>query len=1351
MFRSKIFLKGLMGLLTVVIFYVAVVFLFALPKVNNIVFSLEEKNGKIELEKIASLVNNAKQDLKNFKVFALEKHEQELKNLTSATWSIIQLKYEMSKPENIGMIPKERGELFHKILLQYYDNNKNKLSKQELQNAIKNFMHIYRNNGEMTEYFWANDLNGNIIEHPINPELDGKNVLTLKDSDGIYMFREFIKVCRENGSGIVKYKWFNPASKQAEDKISYVFTFEPFGWVIGTGEYYSVLNKKLKQEVIDIVSNMRYADNNYLFISDYDSKLIAHPHLKDVDMSHVKDVKGNLIVPPMVDIARKKGEGFYSYWWKKDINVDVFSEKLTYAKDFPNWNMVVGTGIYIDDIQQEIAKRKTQLLNQIREIVDTTKIGDTGYLFIFDGNGTIIAHPNTELVGTDARKLSNPSTKHSIFEDITEAGKTSRELYYLWDKPTDKGHYIYPKVSWVKYVSSFNWYVSSSAYIDDINNSSKSIEHFIIVFSIIIFLSTLLFCFKFLQNILTPITNLSKIALAVIGGDFSKRCRATHRNDELGTLSREFNKMVDSMERSIFELDSLVEKRTEELESERKFVRFILDSQENIVITTDGKAMRSVNQAFLKFFNVENIEAFIDLYGVCVCNVFKEEPGYVQKMNDGERWLDYVFNRPNQRHKAIMEKDGKEHIFAISCQEFEFAGEHLKTSVFMDITESEEIQQALEDERKFTRFILDSQNSIVLTTDGKQMRTANKAFFEFYNVSTLEEFWSLHGVCICNTFKELPESGYIQKQMGEEKWLDYVSNRPNQIHKTVIERDGKEHIFAIASQEFEFGGEQLRTSTFTDITESEEIQQALEDERKFVRFILDSQENIVITTDGKAMRSVNQAFLKFFNVENIEAFIDLYGVCVCNVFKEEPGYVQKMNDGERWLDYVFNRPNQRHKAIMEKDGKEHIFAISCQEFEFAGEHLKTSVFMDITESEEIQQALEDERKFTRFILDSQNSIVLTTDGKQMRTANKAFFEFYNVSTLEEFWSLHGVCICNTFKELPESGYIQKQMGEEKWLDYVFSRPNQIHKTVIEKDGKEHIFAISSQEFEFGGEQLRTSTFTDITEEENIQKELEFVYTNLKDSIEYASVIQNSIIPIPSLLESCFTDYFVWWEQKDIVGGDIFLFETLRHEDEYLLLVIDCTGHGVPGAFVTMLIKALEREIVAKISKNSFKVSPAIILQFFNKTMKKLLKQDSIDTNSNVGFDGAVIYINKMNNVLRFAGAQTKLFYVQNNELNIIKGDRCSIGYKKSRSDFTFTETEITLDGKGSFYVATDGVLDQTGGSNGLVFGSNRFSKFCLENAQLPFDDQKNNLQSTIFEYQGSQERKDDITVIGFKL
>ena len=111
-----------------------------------------------------------------------------------------------------------------------------------------------------------------------------------------------------------------------------------------------------------------------------------------------------------------------------------------------------------------------------------------------------------------------------------------------------------------------------------------------------------------------------------------------------------------------------------------------------------------------------------------------------------------------------------------------------------------------------------------------------------------------------------------------------------------------------------------------------------------------------------------------------------------------------------------------------------------------------------------------------------------------------------------------------------------------------------------------------------------------------KKETESIYKHTRESIEYASLIQSAVISQEEDMKPYFKDSFVYWMPKDTVGGDIWLFNDLRHEDECILMFIDCTGHGVPGAFVTMIVKAVEREIIGKILENpEMEVSPAWVM------------------------------------------------------------------------------------------------------------------------------------------------------------
>jgi len=268
--------------------------------------------------------------------------------------------------------------------------------------------------------------------------------------------------------------------------------------------------------------------------------------------------------------------------------------------------------------------------------------------------------------------------------------------------------------------------------------------------------------------------------------------------------------------------------------------------------------------------------------------------------------------------------------------------------------------------------------------------------------------------------------------------------------------------------------------------------------------------------------------------------------------------------------------------------------------------------------------------------------------------------------------------------------------------------------------------------------------------DDAKKSIENIYSHTQSSIEYASLIQTALLPDNNLFQQCFSESFCYWKPKDTVGGDIYSLIQLR-EDEYLLLVIDCTGHGVPGAFVTMLVKAVEQQILTKLSSDDSDISPGKILSWFNSILKYLLKQDQPDVNHNAGFDGAVVYYNKKTSVLKFSGAETDLFMMTDDgAIKIIKGSRQSVGYKKSSSDFVFADHHLSCEQSMTYYITTDGFLDQIGGEKGFSFGKRRFQQLLGEIKHKAFHEQSHLLDEALLAYQGSLERNDDVTVVAFR-
>ncbi len=305
--------------------------------------------------------------------------------------------------------------------------------------------------------------------------------------------------------------------------------------------------------------------------------------------------------------------------------------------------------------------------------------------------------------------------------------------------------------------------------------------------------------------------------------------------------------------------------------------------------------------------------------------------------------------------------------------------------------------------------------------------------------------------------------------------------------------------------------------------------------------------------------------------------------------------------------------------------------------------------------------------------------------------------------------------------------------------------------VYRKDRTLRWMSISARSVsDVNGNLLYTEGFiTDITErieKEKAEREREIAEKankRIMASIRYASMIQNSILPNPEDVRAYLPRSFFIWEPRDVVGGDIYYTDSF--ENGFILAVVDCTGHGVPGAFMTMIASSGLRRII----KDEGCRDPAEILKQLNFIVKTTLHQDKKHAVSDDGLDAAVCFADTGTSTLTFAGARLPLIYFRNEELHVIKGDKQSIGYRSSAQSFNFTNHTICIEKGMSFYIYSDGYTDQLGGNKRLSFGSKRLRELLKKIVRLPFEEQREILLQAYEEYRGKNERQDDVTVVGF--
>lgn len=263
-----------------------------------------------------------------------------------------------------------------------------------------------------------------------------------------------------------------------------------------------------------------------------------------------------------------------------------------------------------------------------------------------------------------------------------------------------------------------------------------------------------------------------------------------------------------------------------------------------------------------------------------------------------------------------------------------------------------------------------------------------------------------------------------------------------------------------------------------------------------------------------------------------------------------------------------------------------------------------------------------------------------------------------------------------------------------------------------------------------------------------KEEIDKSHKRINDSIEYASLIQHALLPKENILNKYTKENYTFWQPKDTVGGDIYFIIELDSKKEFLLIVIDGAGHGVSGAFVTMLVKAIQTQIAAKISSKELERVPSKILEFFNISIKTMLNQEK-GSHSDAGFDGGVLYYNKQTNVCKYSGAKTPLYIVNNEDLEVIKSDRKNVGFIRTKIDEKYTDYDIDIKEDTQLYIATDGIMDQEG-LNNTRYGRKEFERFLIRNSNNTMNNQKKELISVFKNFKKQLEQTDDITIIGLK-
>ena len=514
---------------------------YAYISINNI-YKLRDKN------------------IQEVKKVVLDEKKKALIEKTDIAYKIIQSFYDQTKPKNMEKVVKsslkQRMDILANILDGFYSLNKNQDINQ-LQYMMKNIVKVARYG--KSGYFWINDMNYKMVMHPIKPSLDGKVFLNTPKVPFVELGVNALKKSKTDET-YIKYKFYNPATKKYEFKVSIVKLFKPFNWMIGTGSYISDVTPIEQKQALNSIKNIRFGKSGYFWINDMNYKMVMHPIKPQLDGK----VFLNTPKVPFVELgvnALKKSKTDETYIKYKFYNpaTKKYEFKVSIVKLFKPFNWMIGTGSYISDVTPIEQK---QALNSIKNI----RFGKSGYFWINDMNYKMVMHPIKPQL--DGKVFLNTPKVPFVELGVDALKKTNKNYafieYKFYNPATGKYE---SKLSIVKLFKPWGWVIGTGTYLRNldatVNNikqeANKEVEETIIsiliidiILAIIILFISYLIVNKFITK---PIEILnSKIKdLATGEGDLTKRIEVKYQ-DEIGEIATNINTFMDKLENIVVNL-----------------------------------------------------------------------------------------------------------------------------------------------------------------------------------------------------------------------------------------------------------------------------------------------------------------------------------------------------------------------------------------------------------------------------------------------------------------------------------------------------------------------------------------------------------------------------------------------------------------------------------------------------------------------------------------------------------------------------------------------------------------------------------------------------------------------------
>ena len=499
-----------------------------------------------------------------------------------------------------------------------------------------------------------------------------------------------------------------------------------------------------------------------------------------------------------------------------------------------------------------------------------------------------------------------------------------------------------------------------------------------------------------------------------------------------------------------------------------------------------------------------------------------------------------------------------------------------------------------------------------------------------------------------------------------------------------------------------------------------------------------------------------------------------------SIFNPDSFSVNKFFNGREAYEYLINNAHldaviimsyqlpemdglQVMKAVKEQ-GKEfaYIFMTSDKTVERAVEAMKAGANDFIPKSNHLEEELvpmvkkvfqlqqiklEQERikkelaKLSIVARETNNAIAMFDDKGELEWINEGFTRLTGY-TKQEFIEIFGSNILDASHSVEINDVVKTCIDTKKPVNYSYQSKTKSNETIWVQTTLTPIVD------EHGDITRLVTIDSDITEMKLAEQEILRQKENITNSILYAQRIQKALLPPEEFMNHVLVEHFILFKPRDIVSGDFFWLS--QKENKLIITAADCTGHGVPGAFMSMLGMSGLNEIVhLDANTSSSNIQANQILNKLRQYIIRSLRQTKKSGEATDGMDISLCIIDFENKHIQYAGANNALYLVRNEQLITYEADKMPIGIHK-RATESFTNNNIEIEGNDMLYIFSDGYMDQFGGTENRKFMSKYFKELLLDIHNLPVEDQKHILEQKHNEWKGENSQTDDILVIGFR-